>query len=661
MKKNWFRDLPLQFKLYSGFFCLIIIFVTAIVYFEYSFQKIETSSTEISQRYTLLENLILLENYAEDLSSAADSFLHTQEDKWETAYDEISLNFDHILQDYKDFETDKLALATIQSVKKSANLIKGTELLILLKVRQGKLQEAEALFDGSYISSYQKIINALQDLRTKKQKEIEDILQQNVVFITKSSRVSIISIFVSIVLATLISYAIVSSVISFLRHLTKTAESFSSGNLSKRTKITSNDELGVLSKTFNVMAQKLEKSYRQLKKQAQEVATTLEKTKLQNEDLQNTKRATLNILQDVEEERQKARSEAEKIDAIVQSIGDGVFVINKNWEIILFNTTAETISGFSQKETIGKRYDSILKFIHEDTKEPNMEFVQNAMLLGKNQKMANHTVLIHKDGHEIPVADSSAPLKNEEGDIIGCVVVFRDVTSERELETMKNEFMSIASHQLRTPLGIIRWNLEFLSENIKEYSPRVASVVEDMGKNTKRLIRLVNDLLNVSRIEEKKTQEEIELVDSAQIVEKVTKAVQALAKERNIALNISTPQQELPSVKANTGQLYEILENLLSNAVKYTPEKGKVAVTVETKGGNILFHIVDTGIGIPKKDQEKMFGKFFRAENVVQSDATGSGLGLYVARLYARQWGGDISFTSIENKGSTFTLKVPLA
>ena len=208
----------------------------------------------------------------------------------------------------------------------------------------------------------------------------------------------------------------------------------------------------------------------------------------------------------VEEKVKKRTAELEqekdKIEAIIQSIGDGVFVVDRDYKIILFNQAAVQISGFSVKEVLGRRYNDVLKFVLEKNEKANDHFVKEAMKSGEIKKMSNHTLLIRNDGTKISVADSAAPLKDEKDNAVGSVVVFRDVTKERAIDRAKSEFVSLASHQLRTPLSTINWYAEMLlSEDIGKVDDGQKKYLEKIYRNNKRMVALVDALLNVSRIE----------------------------------------------------------------------------------------------------------------------------------------------------------------
>jgi PAS domain S-box-containing protein len=224
-------------------------------------------------------------------------------------------------------------------------------------------------------------------------------------------------ILIILVLVILLSNLQAKSITDPIKILVKNTQKIISGDYSIKTKINSKDEIGELAFAFDEMAANLLKSQTELKNRA-------EVLKNRNIDLELSHKAMLDLIESI-------RKEKDKINAIVHSIGDGVFVIDKDYNITLFNESAEDISGFASKEAIDKKYYDILKFVYENDRKTNDSFIKDVFDTGHPKKMSNHTVLIKKDGGVVPVADSASPLKDISGAVIGCVVVFRDATKER--------------------------------------------------------------------------------------------------------------------------------------------------------------------------------------------------------------------------------------
>jgi PAS domain S-box-containing protein len=419
-------------------------------------------------------------------------------------------------------------------------------------------------------------------------------------------------------------------------------EKIEKGDLNRSVKVISKDEIGKLSHAFNKMIVAVRKSRENLDKKVREqTADIVNKTK----DLTEQRSAILNILEDVEEERDKNQEEKEKIYTILHSIGDGVFVVDKNLRVALINHMVERISGFNSGEIMGKRYDNVLNFIREvDRKKLKNDFITKVMREKRTQKMPSNTMLIRKNGEIIPVADSAAPLRDKNNRVIGCVVVFRDITKEYQIDKAKTEFVSLASHQLRTPLSAINWYAEMLlSGDAGKLNKDQESFIKEIYIGNQRMVELVNALLNVSRIELGTLAIDPKTVDFKEISRNVIKELKGEIETKKIKVKESY-SRGLPKIKADPNLSRIILQNIITNAVKYTPEKGTVSVLLKKDEENLIIQISDTGYGIPKDQQDKIFQKLFRADNVREKDTGGTGLGLYLVKSILEQSGGKVWF-----------------
>ena len=358
---------------------------------------------------------------------------------------------------------------------------------------------------------------------------------------------------------------------------------------------------------------------------------------------------------------EQAKSEVDKTSAVLQSIGEGVFVLDGERKIVVVNKVTEELSGYTKAELESKRYDEMLSFVLESTGEKSTKFIDQVYIEGRVVTSENHTALVRKDGSKILVAHSAAPLKDQEGKIVGCVVVLRDVSKEREVERMKDEFISIASHQLRTPLTALRWVAARLAKS--ETGPlneKQTGLVEDIRSSVLRLIDLVIALLNISRIESGRIMVEPEVTNMAELARSVIDELASKFEERRQAVELAAAA-ELPEISIDPKLIRQVILNLLTNANKYSADDKKVTLAIERTGDELMVKVADQGIGIPEKDQGKVFQKFFRADNVASKETEGSGLGLYLAKQVVEASGGKIGFESRENEGSVFWFALPLS
>lgn len=345
---------------------------------------------------------------------------------------------------------------------------------------------------------------------------------------------------------------------------------------------------------------------------------------------------------------------------LLESIGDGVFVTDKNFRIILWNKAASMITGLLAQEVVGKKCRDIFKFIHAKTRRNRTHLIQESIRKGKVKHLDNNTLMVLNNGREIPISDSAAPIFSGNGRVNGAIVVFHDMTEEHNLNQAKNEFLSIATHQLRTPLGIMRWNIEMLLGGKTGYlPPKVRMNLKDMYNNNLNLIKLVNDLLDVSRINQNKVINKPQLVDILPMLKEVLEERKKDIKAKKINLKIQVLKKKIPRIKVDSALFRQVLRNLISNAIKYNRVKGKIGIEIIKKDRSMFITIQDNGIGIPKKQLEKVFDKFSRADNAVSLGIAGTGLGLFVVKSYVEMWKGKVWLESTPGKDTKAIIEMP--
>lgn len=373
-----------------------------------------------------------------------------------------------------------------------------------------------------------------------------------------------------------------------------------------------------------------------------------------------TKRAMLNVMEDLESAKSVIELEKAKDEAMLASIGEGLVAVDNNRRIMVMNTAAEDLLGYKIKDMLGHEITDVrLEDEHGDLIPLKKRPTYAALASGK----PIHTTcyLVRKDKTSFPVAITVTPIKLN-GKIIGAVDIVRDITHEKEIDKAKSEFVSLASHQLRTPLGIIKWYVEALENEdyIKNSPPTIQKYFKEIYKSNERILCLVRDLLSVSRIEQGQVKNDPKLVNLIPIVEEIVAQMLILAQKKNVTLNVHISSRQLPDITIDVLRFHEVIENLISNAIEYTLASGKIDVTIDQINDKLVISVKDTGIGISAADQKKLFTKFFRSENSIKHNPEGSGLGLYIAKSYVEGWGGKITAESSEGKGSTFTMSLPI-
>jgi PAS domain S-box-containing protein len=423
-------------------------------------------------------------------------------------------------------------------------------------------------------------------------------------------------------------------------------------------------KLKVLAKKKESVRRKLAVTADSLRLKAKQLAVTAKKKESVRRKLAVT--ADNLRLKDENLEQVKAKDEA-----IISSIGDGLVVADKNGNIVLVNKAFEKILGWKEREVRGKLLSKMVPIVDES----GQIMPESERLVTKTLKEhTTNTITVNylrKDKTPLPVTLTVSPIIVE-GNFIGAVEVFRDFTKEKEMDKAKTEFVSLASHQLRTPLSSVNWYSEMLlSGDAGELNDKQKKYLEEVYKGNQRMVILVNTLLNVSRLELGTFAVNPEPTDVVKLALSVIDELKLQINQRQLKFD-ERHSAGLPLLNVDPKLLSMVFHNLLSNAVKYTPEKGKVSLSLRlVKRGesvnkqkmnkdSVAIVVSDTGFGIPKNQQDKIFTKLFRADNAREKDAEGTGLGLYIVKSVIDHSGGLIWFESEENKGTTFYVTLPL-
>ena len=215
---------------------------------------------------------------------------------------------------------------------------------------------------------------------------------------------------------------------------------------------------------------------------------------------------------------------------------------------------------------------------------------------------------------------------------------------------------------MSTPLGIIKWYIESIKSNdyIHTNTEKALDYLNEVEKSNERLLELVRNMLAVAHIDEKRAKNDPKPLDVSQVLSEILQEMKIVADNEGISMQAILPKIPVPKVTIDSLRFREVVENILSNAIKYSPENGNVKVALEVGLKELLISVKDNGIGIPNDATHGMFTRFFRADNAVKTDTQGNGLGLYVVKSYVVDWGGKIWYESVENKGTTFFVTIPL-
>lgn len=364
--------------------------------------------------------------------------------------------------------------------------------------------------------------------------------------------------------------------------------------------------------------------------------------------LEGSRRALLNILEDVENERAAAEKERDKTAAIVKNFADGLLLMENN-RISLINPAARAFFNVLEEEVVGRtitelegnaKIQSLAKFLNKT----GADIFREELPLNENFILEVSIAAIFKDAKET-----------------GKIIILHNVSREKMVEKMKTEFVSLAAHQLRTPLSAIKWALKMLLDgDMGSIKKDQKNFLEKTYQSNERMIALVNDLLNITRIEEGKYLYKPTVTQLELVAKFVVDSYKDEAKAKNIKLTLRKSDSLLRSVKIDVEKIRLAMQNIIDNAIRYSAEGSEVVVACSGNEKETEFSVRDNGIGIPKDQQARIFSKFFRGANAVRIDTEGSGLGLYIAKNIVEAHGGRIWFESESEKGATFHFSLPI-
>jgi PAS domain S-box-containing protein len=353
-----------------------------------------------------------------------------------------------------------------------------------------------------------------------------------------------------------------------------------------------------------------------------------------------------------------------RTEALILSIGDGLVASDKNGIITFANKKAEDLSGYNAADSIGKSYYDVWRLMNAKGMAIPIEkrHFHRALVEGEITKISiiDHLSILRKDGTSLPISSTISPIIVN-GNIEGAIIVFRDATKESEIDRMKSEFLSLASHQLLTPISSTKWITETLlnkktgplNESQKEY-------IRNIQTSIRRTEELINSLLNISRIESGRLMIKPELTSLNQLAEEVIGELKNKLEEKGQKVEMKT-DPNLPKINVDPKLIREIFRNFMTNAIKYSPIGKNISIETKVDGANIISSVTDNGYGISENEQHKVFEKFYRGDNILEIEKDGNGLGLYLVKQIVEASGGKVWFESVIDHGTTFWFSLPLS
>lgn len=418
-------------------------------------------------------------------------------------------------------------------------------------------------------------------------------------------KASMIAAGVTVVLALFISRAITKPISEMKKQATQMAE----GDYSGQVKIYGQDELGQLSLAINDLSTK------------------------------------------VEEAQESTEAERRRLDSVLEHMTDGVIATDRRGKVVIINETALELLNLTQDKAVGYSILEILKIQEHFTLRHLLE-TQEELILD-----------FSTEDNEVTLRGEFSLIQRETGFISGLVCVLHDITEQEKIERERRDFVSNVSHELRTPLTSMRSYLEALNDGAwkdPDIAPRFLAVTQE---ETDRMIRMITDLLNLSRMDAGKDTFELEYVNINELFSHVLNRFDMMLQSADKPVKPFVIKRDFTKrdlwVEVDADKMIQVLDNIMNNAIKYSPSGGTINCRLMETHNNIVISIADEGLGVPKKDIPHVFDRFFRVDKARARSMGGTGLGLAISKEVVQKHGGKIWLESIENKGSTFFISLP--
>lgn len=610
MKTPFFNSL--RFKIGFGYIVLVMINIAVTGWAIFNFGRITVAFDSIlNENY---QHVIVLERMAHLVGRHEHGLLMIINGEVNEGYEEFKLakeEFYQIFDKANESRTLPDAGPILDNIKSTyEGYIIVSDTLFSLALRK-KNSQARAYYGKLVRPFSQRLSDNAFWLIEENQKEMMKIAKES----KSNSNEAIIAVLLASIVAVSLS---ILTMVQFTKRIIEPAERLSQtvnqigrGRLDLKIDIHTNDEVGELSREFNKMTERLRKY------------------------------EAMNI--------EKIISEKQKSEAIVESISDAIIVCDEEMRVQLMNESAGLLFKNTQIQIQGRKIDEVIA---------DKRLVQ-IFLEGENCE------LLKAPYFQFDIAGKSLFLRPRISEISGgrkgIVLILQDVTQFRELDKMKSDFMAAVSHEFRTPLTSINMSVDILRQKLLgELSEKQIELLESSKQDCDRLTKMVKDLLQLSKLESGKIETKEENVDLVKVIEAAIRPMQLPFKEKGVGL-IFTPGHALPAFVGDEQQLSWVVSNLLANALRYTDLGGKVEILLGREDNQFRIDVSDTGRGIPKEYLGKIFDKFVQVKQQPDSTPGSVGLGLAIAKGIVEMYGGKISVLSEVNKGTTFTIHLPIS
>jgi PAS domain S-box-containing protein len=389
----------------------------------------------------------------------------------------------------------------------------------------------------------------------------------------------------------------------------------------------------------------------------------------------------INLFQDIttfKTSERRIQEERNRFEVTLASIGDAVIATDVNGRVTFLNPTAETLTGWKRERASGKDIKTVFVIVNEETRQPAENPVDRVLREGGGIRLANHTTLVAQDGTEYPIEDSGAPIRDLDGNTIGVVLVFRDITDRRQAEQeraellrreqaaraaaeeanqLKLQFLALISHELRTPLASIKgFATTLLAPDVQWDKSSQEEYIEIINQESDRLTELVEQLLDISRLQAGALRTDQKPQSLGAMVEAAKTRLHTITRDHRLVLNIPA---DLPPVLADEQRVAQVLVNLVDNAAKYSPPQTRIEVAAHQVDGAVQVDVSDEGEGIPTQDRGAVFEAFRQIHHRLAQK--GAGLGLAISKGLVEAHGGRIWIQDGAAPGTTVSFTLPIA
>ncbi|MES2006656.1 MAG: ATP-binding protein, partial [Patescibacteria group bacterium] len=650
-----------------GAFLLIAIFGVISAYLTITNQENYVRNEKlIAENSIIIEALLEMKNVANEVDKKVVTFQSVEDSS--TKKNELLANLESLDKWENEYKKHVVAtnsedLAFIKELEKTRNTIVDAS-LSYLSLKEQEASPAVLAAEGKLLEdAIVELKQIIEDSIIKERAEVLVASEKTAHLAQVSIRQSIILSSIAVVIALLLGFILTRLVARPIKELLIGAVHIAEGDLAQHINIHGHDELGELADAFNNMTAKLKESRTGLEVQVEETQKKATALTAQVSETEKTKAAVLNLLEDIDAEKQKAesmviertrelREEKARLLASINSLSFGFVLADAEDKIVLKNPALQKI--LELKAEPGTIHDIAEVFKAADSKIDIDIATTCKRCMELKEPVEFKEVSYGKKFLRI----ICTPILGTENGTIGYIFLVEDITEAKVMERSRDEFFAVASHELRTPLTAIRGNTDMILTMYADKIPDkdVKEMLQDIDASSIRLINVVNDFLEVSRLEQGKIEIKKENFAMTDVTEKVDRDLKEMITQRGLALVYVPPPAPLPLVFADKNRVEQVMVNLLGNAIKFT-KAGTVTINVVQEGAFIKVRVSDTGDGISEHNQARLFRKFQQAgEDMLARDVSQStGLGLYISRLIMNAMGGEIGLEKSElGKGSTF-------